>query len=160
MQQDTTEYSDEALIEEINHLARYGSVVHEYDNETHVLKNKDFRIEIVKNNKWLGLDFHLLDSEGATSLNFSIDTDLYNVSLDKHKELLNDTGMDILSFLSALSNKRVLIGKYKKRDTMVFPLSDYYVQILKQRFWTTRLELKFLNDARSDDKLTPLSIEE
>ncbi|WP_255632610.1 hypothetical protein [Amycolatopsis sp. TNS106] len=70
----------------------------------------------------------------GTRATYDIDTDLYDLSQEKHREFAGEIENDIIEFLDNLRKRAVLRGNDGAKFVLVFPLDGSYVRVVQGRF--------------------------
>jgi hypothetical protein len=99
------------------------------DNEIYSFGDRRYKVEIKIEEKWLGLDFDLL----GTKVYYPINTAVYDITSDEHKEFAVEIGNDILSFLSNLKEGRFMIATNAPRAMLIALVGDQFI-VLRQGF--------------------------
>ncbi|HMS23087.1 MAG TPA: hypothetical protein PKA38_04990 [Candidatus Levybacteria bacterium] len=119
--------------------------------------SEKYRFTITLNpNRWIGLEFDLLDSDKKSLLNFTIDTDIYPISDSKYNSFASGIEKNIGEFLNALANRRIKIGRIKEKPAMIIPQDDGYLLIKKIWIFTTKKLYMELSKIESKGKFYPL----
>lgn len=87
--------------------------------------------------RWLGLEFTASDPGSDCAVDYSLDTDLYDISDRRHREFADRTERDIAEFLQNLSKGEVLRGRDGPHMVLAFTLNGSHTRIVKGRFMTS-----------------------
>lgn len=109
------------------------------------LKASNYKVEIsLHPQRWLGLEFYLLDQNGKTLLTYDIDTDLYPISGEKYYSSAKVIEKEIVNFLESLNRDTIKIGEIKGKPAMIIPKDDGFLVIKKGWFFTSSKHYKDL----------------
>ncbi|WP_020664803.1 hypothetical protein [Amycolatopsis benzoatilytica] len=86
--------------------------------------------------RWIGLEFVAQDSLDRR-VAYDIDTDLYDLSHEKHRWFADEIERDIVEFLDNLWRGLVLRREDGPKLMLVFPLGGAYVRVVQARFLTS-----------------------
>ena len=127
------------IINNINALKKLGVIVKEAikgEDQIYLLNGRGYRAELKINPKsWLGIEFHTVDIKGKDVLIHEIDTDLYPISRPKYYEFAEDIENEIVEFLTAIREGKILIGEKKGRKAMIIPKGNKFLLTIKGRFF-------------------------
>jgi hypothetical protein len=124
------------LRDTIKSIEKQGVVVSR-TRDVYKIKGKNYYIEITINpKKWLGLNFSLLEGSGGKCLDYSIDTDLYDISNSEFYVFVSDIEGEIVDFLSCLFNKHLQIAQQGKKMALLIPKNGRWLLIARGRFFT------------------------
>jgi hypothetical protein len=88
----------------------------------------------VEPQRWLGLEFEARDPVTGKRTTYDIDTDLYDISQDDHREFAEEIERDIIEFIDNLRKGLMLRGNDGSKFVLVFPLNGSYVRVVQGRF--------------------------
>lgn len=88
--------------------------------------------------RWLGVEFVLLGEDRVVDLGYWVDTDLYNISLDKYRWFAVEVETDIVLLLDGLVRGKVFVDRTSSRPSMIVPSSDGPLLIRRRRFGGTK----------------------
>lgn len=91
---------------------------------------------LVEPRRWLGLQFEARDPVTGRRATYEIDTDLYDLSQEKHREFADAIEHDIIEFLGNLGRGLLLRGNDGPKFVLVFPLDGAYVRVVRGRYLT------------------------
>ncbi|MEV4053408.1 hypothetical protein AB0J55_19635 [Amycolatopsis sp. NPDC049688] len=91
---------------------------------------------VVEPGRWLGLEFEARDPQSGRRATYDIDTDLYDISRDEHREFAGEIERDIIEFLGHLRAGAVLRGNDGPKFVLVFPLDGACIRVVRGRFLT------------------------
>ncbi|MFB9927632.1 hypothetical protein ACFFRC_23210 [Amycolatopsis halotolerans] len=92
---------------------------------------------IVDPRRWLGVEFEARDPASGKRVTYDIDTDLYDISQESHREFAEEIERDIIEFLGNLRTGSMLRGTDGTKLVLVFPLDGSWVRVVRGRFWTS-----------------------
>ncbi|MET9259427.1 hypothetical protein [Amycolatopsis sp. NPDC004079] len=92
---------------------------------------------IVDPRRWLGVEFEARDPASGSRVTYDIDTDLYDISQERHREFAEEIERDIIEFLGNLRTGSMLRGTDGAKPVLVFPLDGSWVRVVRGRFWTS-----------------------
>ncbi|GAA1033782.1 hypothetical protein ABT279_18880 [Amycolatopsis sp. NPDC000673] len=92
---------------------------------------------IVDPQRWLGMEFEARDPASGKRVTYDIDTDLYDISQERHREFAGDIERDIIEFLGNLRKGSMLRGTDGTKLVLVFPLDGSWVRVVRGRFLTS-----------------------
>jgi hypothetical protein len=102
-----------------------------------VLEAGHYRVEIsAEAGRHIGLKVEAR-SESGPSLIYEFDDDLYDLVSDKHRGFGASLEADVLAFVDALADRKVLVGTTQERLTMVIPAADHIAIVKRHRFATS-----------------------
>jgi hypothetical protein len=105
---------------------------------TYLVEKPTYRAKIVVDPaRWLGVEFVLLGHERVVDLGYWVDTDLYNISLDKYRWFAAEIETDIVLLLDGLVQGKVFVDRTSPRPSMIVPSSDGPLLIRRRRFGAT-----------------------
>jgi hypothetical protein len=110
----------------------------------------------VEPQRWLGLEFEARDPVTGKRATYDIDTDLYDISKDEHREFAEEIERDIIEFLDNLRKRAMLRGNDGSKFVLVFPLSGSYVRVVEGRFMTSASTHVDLGAARTGGDYAPV----
>ncbi|MDT7723844.1 MAG: hypothetical protein QOI21_420 [Actinomycetota bacterium] len=111
---------------------------------------------VVEPRRWLGLVFEALDPVTGRRATYDIDTDLYDISQDKHREFAEEIERDIIEFLDNLRKGVVLRGNDGSKFVLVFPLNGSYVRVVQGRLMASASTHASLTAARTGGDYVPV----
>jgi hypothetical protein len=88
----------------------------------------------VEPQRWLGLEFEARDPVTGKRTTYDIDTDLYDISQDDHREFAEEIERDIIEFIDNLRKGLMLRGNDGSKFVLVFPVNGSYVRVVQGRF--------------------------
>ncbi|MFF5262694.1 hypothetical protein ACFY4C_27500 [Actinomadura viridis] len=91
---------------------------------------------IVDPRRFIGLEFDLLAEDGSVLLGYAVDTDLYDISRPAFAALAMDVESDIVLFLDALADGRILLRRARP-PSMIVPTADGLRVLRRARFGMT-----------------------
>jgi hypothetical protein len=104
---------------------------------TYLVDRPTYRAKIVLNPaRWLGVEFVLLSHDRCADLRHWVDTDLYNISLEKYRWYAVEIETDIVLLLHGLAKGEVFAGRTSPRPSMIVPSSDGPL-LIRRRFGAT-----------------------
>jgi hypothetical protein len=87
--------------------------------------------------RFLGLEFDLLGPDGSVRLHYFIETGRHDISQPAHAWYASATATDIILFLDALAEGRVLIRVDRRRAAMIIPTAVGSRIVKRGRLWTS-----------------------
>jgi hypothetical protein len=103
------------------------------------LTGAGYRVSVfIDPTRFISLDFDLLRHDGSLALNYSIDTDMYDITRPKFAAFALDTETDIVLFLDALGDGRLLAEVRKDWAALVVPTTGGPQLVTRRRLWTTK----------------------
>jgi hypothetical protein len=115
-----------------------------------VLEAGHYRVEIsAEAGRHVGMKVEAR-AEGKPVLTYEFDNDLYDIASDKHRAFGGSLEADVLAFVDALADRKVLVGTTQERLTMVIPAADHVAIVERHRFATS-------TSTYASNKLPPLS---
>jgi len=106
---------------------------------------------IVDHARWIGLEFDVRDPVTGRRASYGIDTDLYDIGQEQHRDFANSIERDIVDFLDNLRNGKVLRGNDGSRFVLVIPRDGAYVRVVRGRFVTTSTAPRGLAERPGDE---------
>ncbi|WP_331218051.1 hypothetical protein [Plantactinospora sonchi] len=104
----------------------------------YTVKRPAYHLEIVVDSvRFLGLSFDLLGCDGSVIVGYEVDTDLYRISLPRHRWFATEVETDIVALVEALIQGKVLVDTGPPRASMVVPTGDGLMLVQRRRFLTT-----------------------
>jgi hypothetical protein len=98
-----------------------------------VLEAGHYRVEVsAEAGRHIGLKVEARSAGGA-SLIYEFDNDLYDIASDKHRAFGASLEADVLAFVNALAERKVLVGTTRGRLTMVIPAADHIAIVKRHR---------------------------
>lgn len=85
-------------------------------------------------NRWIGIEFVFSGPQDGATINYCIDTDLYDLSHAANRQFAADVEDEILELIAALRDSRVLHGYRNGRYTIAIPRSDSITIIARNAF--------------------------
>jgi hypothetical protein len=126
------------IAEAVDRLRRRGIAVEATTRAgvtTYLVERPTYRAKIVVDPaRWLGVEFVLLGHDRVVDLGYWVDTDLYNVSLDKYRWFAAEIETDIVLLLDGLVQGKVFVNRASPRPSMIVPSSDGPLLIRRRRF--------------------------
>lgn len=111
------------------------------------ISKNNYKVEIIINpHNWLGLEFDLFATNNQVQFSHAINTDLYPISKPKYYEFAKEIEDEILNFLDALINHRIIVGTINNKTTIIIPKGNKYFLISKGRFLSTGSYYKKIED--------------
>ncbi len=101
--------------------------------------------------RWLGLEFAAHDPVTGRRATYDIDTDLYDISQEKHRWFAEEIERDIVEFLGNLRSGVVLRGNDGPKFVLVFPSEGGWVRVVQGRFLTKASTHADVESARLGD---------
>jgi hypothetical protein len=92
---------------------------------------------VVEPRRRLGLEFEVRDPVTDRRATYDIDTDLYDISRDEHREFAEEIERDIIEFLGNLRMGAISRGNDGSKFVLVFPRDGSYVRVVQGRFMTS-----------------------
>lgn len=106
---------------------------------TYLVERPTYRVKVVVDPaRWLGVEFFLLSHDRAVDLGHWVDTDLYNISLDKYRWFAAEIETDIVLLLDGLVQGKVFVNRTSPRPSMIVPSDDGPLLIRRRRFGATK----------------------
>ncbi len=106
-------------------------------SDQYTTETPDYILEITINpKKWLGLVFVWQYDNRAKSLEYSIDSDLYPIANPDQHEFAQGIETDILNFVKALYDNKILVGRIKKKPAIAIPVDGGFYTVTKGWLWT------------------------
>ncbi|GLY42611.1 hypothetical protein Amsp01_086340 [Amycolatopsis sp. NBRC 101858] len=96
-----------------------------------------WRATVLVERRWLGLQFEAWEPVTGRRATYDIDTDLYDISRDAHREFAEEIERDIIEFLGNLKKGLVGRGTDGAKFVLVFPLDGSFVRVVQGRFATS-----------------------
>ncbi len=148
------------IMQKVKNLEKTGlDVNYKKAANSYETKGKNFRIKLtIDPEKWLGLEFYLLDQNSKLVLTYDIDTDLYDISKPEQRVFRKDTARNIIIFLDSLINREIMIGEVKRRPAMIVPNQGGYLLITKGRLLTKGSQYKDIEKIKHKESFSPLII--
>jgi hypothetical protein len=91
----------------------------------------------VEPQRWLGLEFEARHPATGRRTTYDIDTDLYDIAQDEHREFAAEIEHDIIELLADLREGAVLRRTDGPKFVLVFPLGGSSVRVVQGRFVTS-----------------------
>jgi hypothetical protein len=130
------------IAEAVDRLRRRGIAVEATTRAgvtTYLVERPTYRVKIVIDPaRWLGVEFLLLGHDRVVDLGYWVDSDLYNISLDKYRWFAAEIETDIVLLLDGLVQGKVFVDRTSPRPSMIVPSSDGPLLIRRRRFGATK----------------------
>lgn len=127
------------------------------EGDIYELTGNRCRVEVVVDpERWLGLSFVLYGEGRQEALSYSIDTDMYPVTLGKYQEFVADIEDEIVGFLRALISGGIRVGSVGPRTGLIVPTREGALLIQKGRVLTGSKRYGSMADAESRGCFEPL----
>ncbi len=101
------------------------------------IKGDGFRVAVnISPPEWIGLDFYWREHEKKHRVEYSINTDLYDLSEQDQRWFADEIESNMIDFLHVLQEKKILVGEKRGRTAIVIPFKDKVVLIRKGRLFS------------------------
>ena len=119
--------------------------------ETFNFESELYHLEVtIDPTAWLGLNFTLELPEGR--LDYSIDTDLYNLQDERNRAYAQEVEADICSFLKKFRLGKIKQGTINGRPAMILPVAEGVEVVVKGKYFT---KTKFFKESNKAEDLGP-----
>ncbi|MGF7229202.1 MAG: hypothetical protein ACQR33_04420 [Candidatus Saccharibacteria bacterium] len=148
------------VLELLDHIKAEGMVVdHRVVKQASVYSFGDSRYTVevtIEFPKWLGLNFILHDSK----IEYSIDTDVYNLADPANQTFVEEIEAEIVEFLHNLTDNRIKITHRKNRASLLIPRKAGDILIKQGRFMVSQTTLKSSADIVDKDSFSTFTFKE
>lgn len=131
---------NEEINKQIRRLESMGAKVNWIDEhgqqEVEILYGDSLIMVKNESSKWIGLTFYI-NKDSKHELQYSIDTDLYDLSDPSNEEFVTEIINDITDFLKNLADNEILINERARKPEMIVPLHGGFMLIKKGLFSIT-----------------------
>jgi len=104
----------------------------------YTLARPGYRVMVlVDPNRFLGLEFDLFGVDGSVRLHYFLDSGRYDISQPAHAWYAAATATDLVLFLDALAEGRILTTVDRGRAAMIIPTAAGPRIVKRGRFWTS-----------------------
>lgn len=111
---------------------------------------------IVEMSRGLSLTFEATDPDTDRTVNFEIDTDLYDISQPRHRAFAEEIERDIIEFIGNLTEGKIRRAQSPSGLVLVSPLAGAYVRVAKGRFLISSSIHRQENDALGAGNYVPV----